>query len=529
MKLGTASRSTPVDRCAFAGVEIALQLDDPVLHHRDRRTDRLGGDDAVDADIGTALLGREQDFVEPLAGADAGKDDIDVAPRLKPAQSDHAFGEIDDFDGLSHIEHIDRRVRARRAERMACRRDHQITGFADGHEIAHHVRMGDGNRSAGLDLRLEFRHDRPVGREHVAEAHGDHAHRWLAAVAVAGIGRRVQRLAIHFGKALGGAQHGNRVDRLVGRDHHHGIGAGIERGIGDIDRTEDIGLDAFVPIAFQKRHVLERGGMKNQVRLEPGDQSEHPLTVADVGDSALNRRRARFDGELFKHGVQSRLGILDDEKPVGMKVDDPVADFGPDRAAAASDHDGLAFDEVLKSPVIDRHARSQQQILDSDRRQPQRLLADAERRHPAGCETEPPRLHQHRFRMQLRRQCARRQYHPANTYVLRSQRGDDFFEIFGAAAHGNAANCGALIGRRRRENADRAHILDCTAFNGAYEHVGLGSVPDQKRGHRIGMLDLLLRARVLEQTVRDPRTAKKKYLQQPIKGDRDFSEEVGPE
>ena len=31
----------------------------------------------------------------------------------------------------------------------------------------------------------------------------------------------IERLAIHFGKSLGGAKHGHRLDRLVGGDHHH--------------------------------------------------------------------------------------------------------------------------------------------------------------------------------------------------------------------------------------------------------------------------------------------------------------------
>ena len=258
--------------------------------------------------------------------------------------------------------------------------------------------------------------------------------------------------------------------------------------------------------------MLERGGVKNQVRLEFGHQPEHPVAVTDIGNPSLDYGRARLDGELFEHRMQCRLGIFDDQQPAGVEIDDPFADFGPDRAAAAGDDDGLALDEALQPAVIDIHARSQQQILDIDRRQTQRFLADAERRHAAGRQTEPARLHQHRFRMQLRRQCARRQDHPANAYVLRRQRGDDFFEISGAAADRNAANRGALIGRRRRENTDGAHILDSTALNGANEHIGLGGVPDQKRRHRIGMLDLLLRARVLKETIRDSRAAEKKYL-----------------
>ena len=84
----------------------------------------------------------------------------------------------------------------------------------------------------------------------------------------------VERLAIHFGKALGGAEHGDRLDRLVGRDHHHGGGAGGGRGVGDIDRAEDVGLDALAPVPFEQRHMLERGGVEHDVGLEVGDQAE---------------------------------------------------------------------------------------------------------------------------------------------------------------------------------------------------------------------------------------------------------------
>ena len=61
---------------------------------------------------------------------------------------------------------------------------------------------------------------------------------------------RIESLAVDFGEALAGAEHGDRLDRLVGRDHHHGGGAARDRRIRDIDRAEHVGLDAFVPIAL---------------------------------------------------------------------------------------------------------------------------------------------------------------------------------------------------------------------------------------------------------------------------------------
>src|SRR6478736_2709927 len=62
--------------------------------------------------------------------------------------------------------------------------------------------------------------------------------------------------------------------------------------IGDIDRAEHVGLDAFVPILLEHRHVLERSRMKNDIRLELRNEADDPLAVADVGDPAQNFGRA---------------------------------------------------------------------------------------------------------------------------------------------------------------------------------------------------------------------------------------------
>src|SRR5262245_44483416 len=99
---------------------------------------------------------------------------------------------------------------------MARRRHHEIAGFADSHEIAHHFRMRDRKRTAGLDLRFEFGHDRAVRGEHIAEAHRDESRGSLLFVTPV---RKVviERLAIHLGKALRGTEHGYRLDRLVSR------------------------------------------------------------------------------------------------------------------------------------------------------------------------------------------------------------------------------------------------------------------------------------------------------------------------
>ena len=98
----------------------------------------------------------------------------------------------------------------------------------------------------------------------------------------------VERLAIHFRKTLGGAQDGNRLDRFVRRDHDHGGRAGGDRGIGDVDRTEHVGFDTLAPIALQIRDVLQRGGVKHDVRLEFLEQEKDALAVAHVGNASID-------------------------------------------------------------------------------------------------------------------------------------------------------------------------------------------------------------------------------------------------
>ncbi len=53
---------------------------------------------------------------------------------------------------------------------------HKPHRFAHRHEVAAHVRMGDGERPPAGELAAEQRHHRPGRAEDIAEAHGDTAH-----------------------------------------------------------------------------------------------------------------------------------------------------------------------------------------------------------------------------------------------------------------------------------------------------------------------------------------------------------------
>ena len=144
--------------------------------------------------------------------------------------------------------------------------------------------------------------------------------------------------------------------------------------------------------------------------------------------------------------MQRRLRILDHQHTGGAEGDDAVADFRADRAAAAGDNDRLAAHELLQPPVIDLDARAQQQILDIDRREPQRLAAFVKRREPAGRKSEAPRLHQDCFRLQCRVERRGREHDARDRSPALGGLGHRLFEIIEPADDGDAAHRLTLIG-----------------------------------------------------------------------------------
>ena len=104
------------------------------------------------------------------------------------------------------------------------------------------------------------------------------------------------------------------------------------------------------------------------------------------------------------------------------------------------------------------------------------------------------------------------------------KRDDGGLEIGEEAAHRHVAQFLVLIGRRRRQNSDREHVLDRAALDRPQQHFGVRRAADDQRRNRIGAFDLLLGAGKPEQAIGDARTAQEEHLQEPIKRDRDLAE-----
>ena len=101
---------------------------------------------------GGGLVAMEEFFEEFFAGAEAGEGDADasgfaVFGDFQAGEADHLLGKVDDLDGFAHVEDEDAAaagVGGGVGDAHGGGLEDEADGFADGHEVALHVGVGDG-------------------------------------------------------------------------------------------------------------------------------------------------------------------------------------------------------------------------------------------------------------------------------------------------------------------------------------------------------------------------------------------------
>ena len=107
------------------------------------------------------VVADQQFLIEFLTRPQADHFDCNISVRmlfiaqLQAAQMHHAPCEIEYFNRLTHVQHINFAALAHRT-----RLNHQLRRLGDGHEIARDVGMGQRDRPTRRDLLAEQRHDR---------------------------------------------------------------------------------------------------------------------------------------------------------------------------------------------------------------------------------------------------------------------------------------------------------------------------------------------------------------------------------
>src|SRR5579872_5897410 len=111
---------------------------------------------------------RKNLFEELLSGTDASLHDPDIAVGRQTRQRDERLRQVQDVDGLTHVEHQYLAV-ASNGHGLQYERHR----FGNGHEVALHVTVRDRDWPAVLDLLLENRNYAAAAFQYVAKAHGD--------------------------------------------------------------------------------------------------------------------------------------------------------------------------------------------------------------------------------------------------------------------------------------------------------------------------------------------------------------------
>ena len=270
--------------------------------------------------------------------------------------------------------------------------------------------------------------------------------------------------------------------------------------------------------------MFERGGVEHDIRLEFLHQPHDALAIANIRDPALDDGAGLMRRQRFGDGIERRLGILDHQQARGAEGRDAVANLRTDRTAAAGDDDRLALHQRFEARVVDVFARTQQQVLDRDRRQPRRLPA-LQRRQAADDQSQPARPHQDGFGPRLGLERRRRHDHARDRLVAPREISDHVLDIVDPAEHRNVADQLAAVGRRRRQHPDRPQMLDGAAFNAAQQDFGIRRAADQKR--RRGSLGpgMVAHARIAEIAIGKAQAAQEEHLEKPVEDDGDLAEE----
>ena len=221
--------------------------------------------------------------------------------------------------------------------------DGEAHGLLHRHEVAGDLRVGDGDRAAGVGLGAEGDEYGATRTEHVPESH-----RYVGAVGLAALlGGEA------FGDALRVAQHAGGFGSLVGTDVHepnrsHGRGRGEHVG-----GAQHVGLPPLVGVRLQQRQVLQRRCVKHHLRLELLEQLDQPRAIADVGQQQVRvvEHRRVVDGQLY--GVQTALVAIQHHQRRRFEPVQLPAQLAPDRAAGTRDQHAAAGDVVSDRAGVD--------------------------------------------------------------------------------------------------------------------------------------------------------------------------------
>ncbi len=143
--------------------------------------------------------------------------------------------------------------------------------------------------------------------------------------------------------------------------------AGGGGGIRDRLRAEDVGAQALERVVLDDRHVLQRGGVEDQLGAECLAQRFHAREITYIGDDRA-ALAARLSLRQFKIDLPQReLAVVEQHQLGRRKTGDLARQFRPDAAAGACDQNAAALNQPGHAVAVERHLAAIEQILDGNR------------------------------------------------------------------------------------------------------------------------------------------------------------------
>ena len=318
----------------------------------------VGGDGIVLLNEDEAVVGLVEVFgldqkllVEFFAGAQAGFHDFDA---LGAHEADHVSGKVQDLHGLAHVKHKQFAVFGH-----GPRREHQLAGLRDGHEVPDDSLVRYGYRAALLDLFLEERNYGACTSKYVAESCG----------AVFHLAVRVCTCALHqhLAHALGSTHDVGGVHRLVGADHHEAFGVVLFAAFDYVFAAEHVVLYGFYAVVLHKRHMLVGCSVDYYLRFMSFEDSFECLDVRDGADFNLEVQVVLvLDSQFLLHVVGTVLVDVQDYELSGAHLGKLAADFASYASAAAGNQDYLVPVVFLGSVIHHELLASEQKLLHAE-------------------------------------------------------------------------------------------------------------------------------------------------------------------
>lgn len=190
--------------------------------------------------------------------------------------------------------------------------------------------MGNGDVDSLRDLFFEERDNAALRAVDVAEAYGFDLR-----------GGTIESQSGQIGDSFGSAHDAGGVGGFICGDEDELLAAVTNSGLREGKGSDRIVFERRERMQLHERDMLERGGMKDDVRMVEFENLFERSYVADVREDGRVGRR-----ELTVDAIKSLFGGFKQQNVPGMMGGDRMSEGRPDGASRAGDKDGFAGNSV---------------------------------------------------------------------------------------------------------------------------------------------------------------------------------------